>query len=96
MNFYIVLDQSDRPIAPQLYTEKDIEQMRSLPEFCGWTIVPVEAPWNNVEWARSGGRQKGGRGISPYPTGTDIGTMRVPKDIAYWVQQYAVWLAANQ
>ena len=93
MNFYIVLDQSDRPIAPKLYTEKDIEQMRSLPEFCGWTIVPVEAPWNNIKWARSGGRQKGGRGISPYPAGTEIGTIRVPKDIAYAVQQYAAWLA---
>lgn len=93
MNFYIVLGQSNHPIANQLYTEKDIEQMRSLPQFAKWTIVSVEAPWNNTEWVRSGGRQQGGKGISPYPAGTDMGTMRVPKDIAYQVQQYAVWLA---
>jgi len=88
MNFYIVLGQSSHPIANHFYTEKDIEQMRSLPGFSAWTVVPVEAPWNNIAWVRSGGR-----GISPYPTGTDVGMMRVPKNIAYQVQQYAVWLA---
>lgn len=93
MNFYIVLGQSNHPIANQLYTKKDIEEMCTLPQFENWTIVPVEAPWNNTEWSRSGGRQTGGRGISPYPAGTDMGTMRVPKDIAYQVQKYAVWLA---
>lgn len=93
MNFYVVLGQSNHPIANQLYTEKDIEQMRGLPEFERWTIVPVEMPWSNIEWMRSGGRQKGGKGISPYPAGTTTGTMRVPKDIAYQVQKYAVWLA---
>ena len=102
MIFYIVLDQPDRPLAKtpesiaKLYTDKDIERMRSLPQFSNWTIVPVEAPWNDIEWARAGGRRQGGEGMSPYPTGTAMGTMRVPKDITYQVQQYAVWLAANQ
>lgn len=67
--------------------------MRSLPGFSAWTVVPVEAPWNNIEWVRSGGRQQGGKGISPYPAGADVGMVRVPKNIAYQVQQYAVWLA---
>lgn len=93
MKFYVVLGQSNHPIANQLYTEKDIDQMRELPQFAKWTIVPVEAPWNNTEWVRSGGRLQGGRGISPYPAGTNMGTVRVPKNIAYQVQQYAVWLA---
>jgi hypothetical protein len=93
MNFYIVLCQSNHPIANHFYTEKDIERMRSLPGFSDWTVVPVEAPWNNVEWVRSGGRRRGGKGVSPYPVGADVGMVRVPKNIAYQVQQYAVWLA---
>ena len=93
MNFYVVLDQSNYPIANQLYTETDIEWMRSSPEFFEWTVVPVKAPWNKTQWVRSGGRQKGGKGISPYPVGTTTGMIRVPKDIAYQVQQYAVWLS---
>jgi hypothetical protein len=93
MKFYIVLGQSNHPTANQLYTEKDIDQMRNLPQFEKWTIVPVKVPWSNIEWVRSGGRQKGGKGISPYPVGTNTGMIRVPKDIAYQVQQYAVWLA---
>lgn len=93
MTFYIVLGRSNHPIANQLYSEKDIEGIRSLPQFENWTVVPVEAPWINTEWVRTGGRQVGGKGVSPYPAGTDIGTMRVPKNIAYQVQKYAVWLA---
>lgn len=93
MNFYIVLGQSRYPIANKLYTDKDLEYLRSFPQSSEWTFVPVEAPWINTEWVRSGGRHLGGKGISPYPAGTDMGTMRVPKEISYQVQQYAVWLA---
>lgn len=96
MKFYVALDQSSNPIANELYTEKAIEQIRGLPQLADSTIVLVDAPWNNTQWARSGGRQRGGRGVSPYPIGSDIGTIRVPKNIRFQVQQYAVWLANQE
>lgn len=95
MKFYVVLDQSSDPIA-KLYTEKAIEQIQSQPQLADSIIVMVEAPWKNTQWLRSGGRQQGGGGVSPYPIGSDIGTIRVPKNIRLQVQQYAVWLANQE
>ena len=95
MEFYVVLNQSSDPIT-KLYTEKAIEQIQSQPQFADSIIVMVETPWNNTQWARSGGRRQGGGGVSPYPIGSDIGTIRVPKNIRFQVQQYAVWLANQE
>ena len=95
MKFYVVLDQSSDPIT-KLYTEKAIEQIRGLPQLADSTIILVDAPWNNTQWTRSGGRQRGGGGVSPYPIGSDIGTIRVPNNIRFQVQQYAVWLANQE
>ena len=95
MEFYVVLNQSSDPIT-KLYTEKAIEQIQSQPQFADSRIVMVETPWKNTQWSRSGGRQQGGGGVSPYPIGSDIGTIRVPKNIRFQVQQYAVWLANQE
>ena len=96
MEFYVVLNQSSDPIANELYTEKAIERVRGLPQLADSTIILVDAPWNNTQWVRSGGRQQGGGGVSPYPIGSDIGTIRVPNNIRFQVQQYAVWLANQE
>ena len=95
MKFYVVLNQSSDPIA-KLYTEKAIEQIQSQPQLANSIIVMVDIPWNNTQWARSGGRRQGGGGVSPYPIGSEIGTIRVPKNIRFQVQQYAVWLANQE
>ena len=95
MKFYVVLNQSSDLIA-KLYTEKAIEQIQGQPQLADSIIVMVEIPWNNTQWARSGGRQRGGGGVSPYPIGSEIGTIRVPKNIRFQVQQYAVWLANQE
>ena len=95
MEFYVVLDQSNDLIA-KLYTEKAIEQIQSQSQLADSIIVMVEAPWKNTKWSRSGGRQQGGGGVSPYPIGSEIGTIRVPKNIRFQVQQYAVWLANQE
>lgn len=88
MNFYIVLGQSNHPISNQLFTEKDIEAMQDSPQAVNWTFVPVEVPWTSTQWS-----QVGGRGESSYPKGEQQTTIRVPKNIAYQVKQYAVWLS---
>ena len=91
MNFYVILGQSNHPIANQLFSETDIEEMKKLPQASKWSFVPINAPWEQMQWSR-----EGGRGESPYPKGTQQTTIRVPKGIAYQVQQYAVWLARQQ
>ena len=96
MEFYVVLNQSSDPIANELYTEKAIERIQSQPQLVDSIIVRVEAPWKNTQWSRSGGRKQGGGGVSPYPIGSEIGTIRVPKNIRFQVQQYAVWLANQE
>jgi hypothetical protein len=86
MNFYIVLGQSNYPIANQLFTEKDVEEMKQLPQAVDWSFVPIQVPWENTVWSRIGGRGK-----SPYKG--DLTTIRVEKAIAYQAQQYAIWLS---
>jgi hypothetical protein len=87
MNLYLVLERN-YPIRNQLFTEKDIEEMKRLPQAVNWSFVQIEVPWNSIEWS-----QVGGRGESPYPKGKQQTTIRVPKNIAYQVKQYAVWLS---
>jgi hypothetical protein len=88
MNFYVVLGRSNHPISNDIFSEADIEEMKKLPQAIHWSFVPVNAPWERMQWARGGGR-----GESPYPKGEQQTTIRVPKNIAYQVQQYAVWLS---
>lgn len=90
MIFYVILGRSGHPIGNQLFTEKDIEKMKRMPEAIDWSFVPVNPPWLSVQWA-----QTGGRGASAYPQKCEQTTIRVPKDIAYQVKQYAVWLSTQ-
>lgn len=89
MNFYIVLGQSNHPIANQLFTEKEVEDMKQLPQSVNWSFVPIQVPWENTAWSRVGGRGK-----SPYKK--DLTTIRVEKAIAYQAQQYAIWLSNQE
>jgi hypothetical protein len=86
MNFYIVLGQSKYPIANQLFTEKEVEDMKQLPQSVNWSFVLIQVPWENTVWSRVGGRGK-----SPYKG--ELTTIRVEKAIAYQAQQYAIWLS---
>jgi hypothetical protein len=88
MNFYIVLGKSGHPIANQLFTKTDIQKLAEQRPDSGYSYVSVEVPWANSAWSRVGGQGK-----SAYPKDMEVTTMRVPKDIAYEVQKYAVWLA---
>jgi hypothetical protein len=88
MNFYVVLGQSNHPIANQLFTEHDVEEMRKLPQAAQWSFVPIQVPWEQVQWSK-----EGGYGKAAFP-GEKQTTMRVPKRLAYAVKKYAVWLNA--
>lgn len=92
MNFYIVLGQSNHPIANQLFTEADIERMKKQPQAAKWSFVPIQVPWQSAQWAI-----EGGAGNSPYKEKRhEITTIKVPRSIAHETKQYAVWLSQQQ
>lgn len=91
MKLYLTLGANDLPLSPYLSTKADVEEMKRSSLSKKWAFYPVKCPWEDTRWSRSGGA-----GISAYPKDMEQTTIRVPKDIAYQVQQYAVWLATQK